>query len=63
MKNLHNLSVGEEKITYNKHRVKLLKCREIHVDVSPGFWGHYLLHQGLKTKSHNVVKSHFDKEL
>lgn len=51
MKNLCNCSGSEEKITYNKHGIKLLKCRKIHADVSPSFGGHYLLHQGLKTKS------------
>lgn len=29
-------------MTYNKHRIQLLKCGKIDADVCTSFWGHYL---------------------
>ena len=44
-----------EEITYNKHRVQLLKCWEINVNVRTDFWCHYLLKKEVH-KSHHIVE-------
>ena len=35
----------DHNVTYNKHRVQLLECWKIHVDVCTSFWGHYLFEE------------------
>jgi hypothetical protein len=53
-----NLNFKNEEMAYNKHRVQLLKCWKIHMDICTGFWCHYLFqYQEINYISHQIIQN------